>query len=112
MLQFLLGLATIPAIVGVAAGLYGLWRAGGWLLDHSPIVRLQRRDQRPDQIAGLTGAIVSTPSLWALNLSRYVCVLVAVGKVDAERADAVRRGVYRELVPPVRLTRIRKGEAE
>lgn len=110
MLQFLLGLAVLPALAGLAAGLYGLWRAGGWLVDHSPIVPLWRHRPSATAVAAVAGTVVGTRSLWALNISRYVCVLVALGRTDQETAEAVRRGVYRELKPPVKLTRIPKEE--
>lgn len=109
MTAYWLGLLTLPAITGAAALLYGLWKAGAWLLDHSPIVRMGHRP-KPAEVAILAGALVSTPSLWAVNISRYVCIVVGVGHADRDRASKVRNAVLAELKPPVRLTPTRRPD--
>lgn len=102
MTGYWLGLLTLPAAAGALALLYGAWKAGGWLIDHSPIVAW--RHSRPDDTANTAAAIASSPAVVAVQVSRFVTVLVGIGRVDQKHVTAVRRAVYRELVPPVRLT--------
>lgn len=93
------GLLTLPAIVGVLAGLYGLYRGAGWLIDKS-VVRLVPPAGNAWMAAGFAGTIAATRRAFMIvRITNLISVFVTVGAVDGEKADRVRRVVAEELTP-------------
>lgn len=109
MSPYWVGLLTLPAIAGVLAALYGLYRAGGALLDRTVVLWV--RPAGDVKIAANFAAVVASTkrALTVLRISRLISVHISIGSVDAERADAVRRAVLDVLAPRKTISRRTPG---
>jgi hypothetical protein len=93
---YLLGLLTLPAIVGVAAALYGLARAVGWLLNRT-VLRLQPAENAK-VAARFAGFVASTArAVTVLRITRLVEIAIVIGPIDHDKADRITRAVHAEL---------------
>lgn len=98
MTDYLLGLFTIPAMAGVVAAAYGLYRAGWWLLDHSPLIRMPLTDTWRRANAG--AAVSAVRTVWGIKVSEYVNIWFAFGPVDVEMYKKNRKALEHRTPAP------------
>lgn len=94
--DFLLGLAVVPAVGGVAAAFWAVYQGGGRLLERAIVLRVSPKDNA--QAAAMAAAIVSTPRVYVVRLlPRYLSVVVGLGRLDGERLQKIHGALNREL---------------
>jgi hypothetical protein len=95
-----LGVLTLPALVGVLAGLYGLYRASGRLIDKG-VVMWVRPAKHANMAAKFAGVVASTTrTLTIVRITNLISVTLTIGAVNGEKAERIRKVVLAELAPP------------